>query len=297
MEDVFEIPFAGERLNAWRIGAEAAPAVLYVHGATFSSRLSIGHRFDGFSWADDLVARGFQVWGFDFLGFGRSSRPAGEDGPIGRSDAAWRQIETVLDTMRLAGARADIRVIAHSWGCVPAQLVAARGRVRRLALFAPIVRRDGAVLPQPREAWRLITAAHQHRRFVEDVPAGAAPVLSERHFAQWAAEYLASDPGAADRDPPAVRIPAGPAADILALWSGAALYEPAAVTCPTLIVRGEWDSLTTDEDAGRIYGALGAAAKWDVKIARATHIAHLEAGRFELYAAVGSFLELPGGTI
>lgn len=296
MEAVFEIPFDGELLNAWRVGAASAPAVLYVHGATFPSALSVGYRFDGFSWADDLIARGFQVWGFDFLGYGRSSRPVGGDGPVGRSASAARQIEAVLDVMRAAGARSDIRLIAHSWGSVPAQLVAARGRVHRLALFGPIVWRDGAVMPQPRVAWRPVTAADQHRRFVEDVPAGAAPVLSERHFALWAADYLASDPAAAQRDPPAVRVPAGPAADIMALWSGEALYDPAAIRCPTLIVRGEWDSLTTDADAGRLYRALGAAAKWDVKIARATHLAHLEAGRFGLYAAVAAFLELPGGT-
>lgn len=295
MESVFEIPFEGERLNAWRIGAAAAPPVLYVHGATFPSRLAVGYRFDGLSWADDLVARGFQVWGFDFLGYGRSSRPAGDGGPVGRGDGAARQIGAVLDVMRAAGARPDIRLIAHSCGCVPAQIVAARGRVHRLALFGPIVCRDGQVMPQPREPWRLVTAADQHRRFVEDVPAGAAPVLSERHFAQWAADYLASDPDAAERNPPAVRVPSGPAADIMTLWSGTALYDPGAVRCPTLIVRGEWDSLTTDEDAGRLHRGLGAAAKWDVKIARATHLAHLEAARFELYAAVAAFLELPGG--
>ena len=49
--------------------------VLYVHGGTFPSGLSIAHRFDGRSWADELAAAGFDVWGLDFHGFGRLSDP------------------------------------------------------------------------------------------------------------------------------------------------------------------------------------------------------------------------------
>jgi len=36
-------------------------ALLYVHGATFPSALSIAHRFDGQSWRDALTAAGFDV--------------------------------------------------------------------------------------------------------------------------------------------------------------------------------------------------------------------------------------------
>ena len=40
--------------------------VLYVHGATFPSALSIAHRFDGGSWRDELCAAGFDVWAWTF---------------------------------------------------------------------------------------------------------------------------------------------------------------------------------------------------------------------------------------
>jgi hypothetical protein len=49
--------------------------VLYVHGATFPSALSIAHRFDGRSWRDELVACGFHTWALDFHGFGQFSDP------------------------------------------------------------------------------------------------------------------------------------------------------------------------------------------------------------------------------
>src|ERR1700759_1127213 len=54
-------------------------SVLYVHGATFPSALSIAHRFDGRSWRDALCDAGFDVWAFDFQGFGHSDRYAEMD--------------------------------------------------------------------------------------------------------------------------------------------------------------------------------------------------------------------------
>jgi pimeloyl-ACP methyl ester carboxylesterase len=80
-------------------------AVLFVHGMSFPSALSIAHRFDGRSWRDELCDAGFQVWGLDFYGFGGSDRypemhhPAGENAPLGPSTAepppplkAWRLV-------------------------------------------------------------------------------------------------------------------------------------------------------------------------------------------------------------
>jgi len=55
--------------------------VLYIHGATFPSALSIAHRFDGYSWRDALCEAGFDVWGFDFHGYGSSDRYAAMNEP------------------------------------------------------------------------------------------------------------------------------------------------------------------------------------------------------------------------
>src|SRR5689334_14719484 len=50
------------------------PAVLYVHGATFPSNLSVGYAIDGRSWAGEMAAAGLDVWSIDFVGYGSSSR-------------------------------------------------------------------------------------------------------------------------------------------------------------------------------------------------------------------------------
>ena len=48
--------------------------VLYIHGATFPVALSIGFRFDGHSWMDDLAEAGFDVWGLATYHFEEGSK-------------------------------------------------------------------------------------------------------------------------------------------------------------------------------------------------------------------------------
>lgn len=78
---------------------------------------------------------------------------------------------------------------------------------------------------------------------------------------------------------------------MLAWGSGDWLYEPACVEAPTLLVRGEWDSLCSDADAATLLNALGSTRKTDCKIARATHLMHLESQREVLYRHTNDFLQ------
>nr|WP_283812720.1 alpha/beta fold hydrolase [Bradyrhizobium tropiciagri] len=278
----------------------AGDSVLYVHGATFPSALSIGYRFGGRSWADHLNAAGFDVWGFDFIGFGGSSRPpqmsmpASGIAPLGRAAEAAIQVSAVADHIRKARAGAPVHIVAHSWGTMAASRFAADhpDAVGRLVLFGPIVRRELSGLPFPESigAWREVTIADQLTRFVEDVPTSHPPVLIEPELAEWGPAYLASDAGAAGRNPPAVRIPNGPQADIIAAMSGQLAYDPRRVLAPTLIVRGEWDNLCRDADAAWLTNALGSTKKADVIVPRATHLMHLEHGREGLFAATTGWL-------
>jgi len=65
-EEHFRIPSGINSCEIFLRYLPALPAigssrvVLYVHGATFSSALSIAHRFDGRSWRDDLAAAGYR---------------------------------------------------------------------------------------------------------------------------------------------------------------------------------------------------------------------------------------------
>jgi pimeloyl-ACP methyl ester carboxylesterase len=116
-------------------------------------------------------------------------------------------------------------------------------------------------------------------------------VLLRRHFDEWGPLYLDSDRDSRTRSPPAVKIPNGPAQDIAGALGGQLAYDPGLIRCPVAIIRGEWDSLCTDDDAHWLFAALRSTAlRRDVKISRGTHLMHLEASRFALYRETEAFL-------
>lgn len=299
LEDVAGAPRV--KLRRWR--SDGAP-VLYVHGATFPSALSVGYDFgDGESWATTLVAAGFEVWALDFAGYGESEKPAAfaqdaaQHAPVGAASDAAPQIARAVEHIRAARGGARINIIAHSWGTIPAASFAASAptAIDRLVLFGPILKRD----PEPAEdraspplpAWRLLTVEDQRTRFEQDTPAGHPSVLAEPGLARWSAAWLATDPKAFERTPPAVKTPNGPAADVQAMWGGAWLYDPARIGAPTLIVRGEWDSLCTDRDVAGFLAMSKGRTRRDVQLPRGGHLMHLETGRRTLWSAVNAFLK------
>ena len=305
-EEHFRIPGAKEHLQLFLrylppVKASAANRiVLYIHGATFPSALSIAHRFDDRSWRDELCAAGFHVWGLDFQGFGGSDRypemshdPT--EGPaLGRAAEASGQIELAVLFINSFHSSQKISLIAHSWGSIAAGHFAGQRRdlVDRIIFFGPISQRPGNRAPGRRfTPWRLITLQAQWDRFTEDVPAGEGPVLSKSHFDEWGRLYLDTDPQSRLREPASVKVPSGPIQDIDAAWHGDLVYDPSRITAPVAIVRGEWDQTSNDADAEWLFSALSSApVKRDIKISRGTHLMHLESSRYALYRETEVFL-------
>jgi pimeloyl-ACP methyl ester carboxylesterase len=282
-------------------GSLVGRVVLYVHGGTFPSGLSIVHRFDGRSWRDELCDAGFHVWGLDFHGFGRLSDPYPEMAqrtemhpPLGRAEAVSRQLEYAVRFICSHHGVAGISLIAHSWGSIVTGRFAGRcpDLVHRLVLFGPIARRERVGERTRLPAWRLISLKDQWDRFTEDVPPGERPVLSEAHFAEWGEAYLSVDPESRTRSPAAVKVPSGAFQDIYDALAGELAYDPGLVRSPVAIIRGEWDSLCTDDDARWLFDHFTSSpVRRDVKIGRATHLMHLEENRYALYRETETFLK------
>jgi pimeloyl-ACP methyl ester carboxylesterase len=297
-------PRVGMRLFLRRLSLsedQTHRAVLYVHGATFPSALSVAHRFEGRSWRDALCEARFTVWALDFYGFGCSDRypemeaPAGDHPPLGLAVEAAEQLAAAARFILKYERLSALSLISHSWGSMAAGRFAGAhvAMVDRWVLFAPIARREPArhvpALTGP--AWRLVSIEDQWSRFVEDVPSEALPVLSRMHFEDWARRYLATDPDSLNRTPPAVKIPMGPSVEILRAWQGELAYDPALVEAPVAIIRGSWDGLVPDEDARWLFDAFSRSrAKRDIKIGGATHLMHLEAMRLALWRESVGFL-------
>ncbi|UHQ18837.1 alpha/beta hydrolase [Lysobacter sp. KIS68-7] len=276
-------------------------AVLYVHGATFPASMSVGWCMQGVSWLDHLQESGFDAWGFDFAGYGGSSRPAALAGPadaappFGDSVAAAAQIIEVLEHIHHVRPNTPIHVVAHSWGTLPARRVAAErpDLIQRLVLFGPVATRAGDRNTRPEPAWQLITSAMQRPRQREGMPDALPTPVTAQELERWCDAYLATDGTSASRAPASVKVPNGPMADIARMWAGERLVDSGRVKQPTLIIRGEWDDVTTDSDAQRLFAELGAAEKRDIKIAGGNHWLHLQPQRTALWAEVTAFLKEP----
>lgn len=288
-------------LPATGSGVSPRRAVLYVHGATFPSGLSIAHRLSGRAWRDALNDAGFDVWGLDFYGFGESSRyPEMAEAPqahaplCNAADAAL-QLEAAARFILAHQGLGQLSLISHSWGSMPSGLFAGAHPqwVDRWVLFAPLAMRDARRYETPPAfpAWRLVSLEDQWNRFVEDAPPGEPPVLSKVEFDAWGEAYLASDPDSRTRDPPSVKTPLGPFSEILRAWHGQLAYDPSRVQCPIAILRGEWDGLVPDADARRLFDAFSRSPlKRDIKLGRGTHLMHLETMRWALWRESIAFL-------
>src|ERR1041385_7502547 len=218
-EQHFRIPWQhGLNLFLRYLGPPSAQStaniVLYAHGATFPSALSIAHRFDGHSWRDALNGSGFHVWGLDFIGYGGSDRypemfqPSDDRSTLGRAEAASQQIEKAAEFILQFHQQSRMSIIAHSWGSMAVALFAGRHPelVERIVFFAPIAQRLKQSEAKRFPSWRLVSLQEQWDRFTEDVPSGDA-VLSKRHFEQWGSLYLDTDSESRTRTPASVKVP------------------------------------------------------------------------------------------
>jgi pimeloyl-ACP methyl ester carboxylesterase len=163
--------------------------------------------------------------------------------------------------------------------------------VERLVFFGPITRRLRGTAPQRLLGWRLISLKDQWDRFIADVPPGEPAVLAKRHFDEWGEAYLDIDPRSRTRLPHAVKTPNGAFQDIYDAWAGELAYDPALVRAPVSIIRGEWDSMCTQDDAKWLFDALKSSPiRRIVTISRGTHLLHLEESRYALYRETEAFL-------
>ena len=308
-EEQFRIPAGPSSLKLFLrhlAPADGSPSregrvVLILHGGTLPSGASSAFKFDGHSWMDDLSEAGFDVWALDYLGYGGSDRypemsaPADANPPLGRAPQVSRQVASAVEFICGRQKVARLSIIAHSWGTLVAGVFATEepARLDRLVLYGPVTLRHESPSPEGKlPAYSYVTVEDQWKRFSGWTPAGESPVLERRHFDLLGAAYLASDPTSVKRTPPSVQVPGGPDADAADAWGGKLPYDPAKIKSPTLIIRGEWETITRDEDARWLYKALSSAPiKRDVVINRATHVMHLEKSRSQVYREVQLFLE------
>ncbi|MEM8589190.1 MAG: alpha/beta fold hydrolase [Pseudomonadota bacterium] len=280
--------------------------VLFVHGATYASRLfDIPH--PGASWLRATTAAGFAAYALDIRGYGLSRSAAMETAaaPYARATDAIRDIDDVVAWICARHGVRTVRLVGGSWGSITTALYATTigsGRVDRLVLYAPILAEvnDGwrAFLAEPEDAKlfnhgfgaaRLITEAATRDRRDAEMPEGAA-WRDEAVFQALVQSSLADDPQSERHDPPAFRAPNGTLLDLWEAFNARPVYDPRAVKCPTLLIRGGADPTSTRSDALTLFDRLGAANKQYVEIANGAHFVSVEKRAPIVFDAVNRFL-------
>jgi pimeloyl-ACP methyl ester carboxylesterase len=232
------------KLFLWRKAASGAArgTVLFVHGSSMASQptfdLQVPGRPDS-SVMDWFAARGFDCWCLDNEGYGRSdkSRPINFDIANGADDLAAGS-ELVL---RESGAD-KLLVYGISSGALKAALFAERHpeRVARLALDAFVWTGEGSPTLAERKKKlaefqsknrRPIDRAFVHSIFSRDHPGTA----DEATITAFADAILALDDS----------VPTGSYVD---MCSKLPLVDPAKITVPTILMRGQWDGIAAMDD-------------------------------------------------
>jgi len=282
--------------------------VLFVHGATYASRLyDIPH--PGASWMKATAEAGFAAYGLDIRGYGKSRSTAMETttAPYARASDAIRDIDDAVAWISARHGVASVRLIGGSWGSITTALFAATvgaGRVEKLVLYAPIFAEvnEGwrGVLADPTDttqfnpsfgATRLITEPATRERWDAEIPDGA-DWRDEGVFQALVLSSFADDPKSMAQTPPAFRAPNGTFVDLWEVFNARPLYDPTKVLCPTLLIRGGADPTSTRSDALCLFDRLGATEKEYVEIAHGAHFVSAERRAPRIFSTTSWFLQL-----
>ena len=276
------------RKFAANIGAPGSRPVLFlVHGSSQAARTSYDLTVPGqgeYSLMNVFAGRGFDVWTMDHEGYGRSSRTDGFSYILDGVE----DLKAAMPVVEKATGQSSFAFFGTSSGALRAGAFcnAVPERVERLALSAfPWTGKDAPSLIKRKERlaeWqatnsREVGEEYFHNMFTRDVVGLTAPELPA---AAGAAE-MANGGGS---------VPNGTYVD---MCINLPLVDPTKITCPVLIIRGDHDGITTDEDNAAFYAKLPTKDKQMVILSGQAHNMTVGINRRRFWHVLGAFLEMP----
>ncbi|HET9045154.1 MAG TPA: alpha/beta fold hydrolase [Burkholderiales bacterium] len=279
------------RLFLWQkppaAGVAKQGTVLFVHGSSMASQptfdLHVPGRPDS-SVMDWFAARGFDTWCMDHEGYGRSDkqRPINCDIPNGADDLA-AGTEYILKT---TGAR-KLLTYGISSGALRAALFAQRHpeRVARLALDAFVWTGEGSpTLAERRKKLPEFQAKHRRpidRAFVQSIFSRDHPgCADEATINAFADAIVALDDS----------VPTGTYVD---MCSKLPLVDPAQITVPTIVMRGQYDGIAGFDDLVEFFKRLPNPDKQFAVMAGISHASFQQKNYQTAYHILHAFFAQP----
>jgi pimeloyl-ACP methyl ester carboxylesterase len=261
--------------------------ILFVHGSSMASQPTFDLEVPGrphSSAMEWFAERGFDTWCMDNEGYGRSdkSRPINCDISNGADDLA-AGTEYIL---RTSGAR-KVLVYGISSGALKAALFAERHaeRVARLALDAFVWTGEGSpTLAERRKRLPEFQAKNRRpidRAFVRSIFSRDHPgTADEATIEAFATAILELDDS----------VPTGTYVD---MCSKLPLVDPAKITMPTLVMRGEYDGIAGIDDLLAFFRRLPHPDKQFSVMAGISHASFQQKNYLMVYHILYSFFAQP----
>jgi pimeloyl-ACP methyl ester carboxylesterase len=298
------------RAGVLRDSAFANRVALFVHGAGTPSEVAFDVPYRDYSWMEHLARAGFDVFGMDNTGYGRSTRPAAMNdpcnlaseqqlalGPDSRAEPCspsyssnmttigsdWNEIGAVVDHILALRHVSQVSMAAWSLGGPRAGGYAAQHpeKVKSLVLLAPAYSRNNFDDPPAQLPAAGVAMTKQSRDDLTalwDSQVGCPAQYDQAVFnALWSA-MLESDPVGATWGSGVRRAPQ------VTNWGWNA-KAVAATHVPTMMVTGEHDKQVPSQFVRDLYADIGSDQKVLIDLACSSHNAMWEKNHLPLFQA------------
>jgi pimeloyl-ACP methyl ester carboxylesterase len=275
-----------KRTGAPKPGEAVRPVVFLVHGSSNASRSSYDLTVPGrgeYSFMNVLASYGFDVWTMDHEGYGKSDRTDGNSNIA--SGAA--DLEAAAAVVKRETGLAKFHYFGESSGALRAGVFAMNRPelVDRLVLSAFTYTGEGSpTLAKRAEALDFYRTHNRRKRdrdmirsiFTRDRPGVSDPAVGE---ALADAELVYGD-----------TVPTGTYLD---MTSNLPVVDPLKVKSPVLILRGEFDGISTETDLLNFYRQLPNADRQYVTLPGAAHALVMGINRHQTWYTTRNFLDMP----
>jgi pimeloyl-ACP methyl ester carboxylesterase len=282
------------KLNLWRkrVGAPhpnrlPRPVLLLVHGSSNSARSSYDLTVPGkgeYSFMNVFARYGFDVWTMDHDGYGRS----GSSGNSSDIASGVEDLNAAIPVVLQETGHSKIHVYGTSSGAIRAGAFAQAqpASVDRLVLAAFTYKGSGAEEIARRQ--KRIDELRASPRRKRDAAMIRSIFTRDGHASTYdpavAEAIIAAETRFGDM------IPSGTYVDMAA---NLPIVDPKKVLSPVLMIRGEFDGNSTNEDLLEFYRQLPNGDRQFTILPNTAHSAGYSNNRHLLYYAVRQFLEAP----